>query len=147
MRIDFFNAIERGTEEDFRLIQELIEKDPRKNLYQKGHPKLLVNTPNIKGETPLHLAIKNNSIKIVKLLLENGADPKLSSFQEKGKEECETNLAVAARWNFVDLLKLLLGECKWTSKEIADALKQCENKEAKSMLKKFGKDKSGCMIF
>ena len=61
-----------------------------------------MNPRSLEGGTPLHLAVQEHHIDIVRLLLEKGADPKLAS-----AVGC-TPLHLATGWGLVECTRLLL---------------------------------------
>ena len=68
---EFFEADKKG---DVKKVASLLEAGIDPNLEDKD------------GDTALHLASKNGDLKLVKLLIENGANVScLKNFQRKGK--------------------------------------------------------------
>lgn len=59
------------------------------------------------GETPLHYAIRSSSIKLVRLLMENGADPTIKA------EDGSTPVDVAEQYQLSDILDCL--QCNFKS--------------------------------
>ena len=55
------------------------------------------------GETPLHYAIRSGCLKLVRILMENGADPTLKA------EDGSTPVDVAEQYQFMDVLDCLQG--------------------------------------
>ncbi len=64
------------------------------------------NTASQNGWTPLMLAILHNSFDLIKLLLENGADPNLTTQSEENP--CRSPLMVAVSNGRMEAVKLLL---------------------------------------
>ena len=58
---------------------------------------VVVNAPNVKGQTPLHFAAKTNAIDVTMQLLSHAADPQ--SRDENG----DTPLDVAVEYNAKDV--------------------------------------------
>ncbi len=88
--------------------QKLIEAVEAQNYeqveaYLKGGEK--VNKPNKDGQFPLWNAVWNRDIKMVDLLLKNGADAKQ---QFKGKDSHSSCLEIAAQEGLVEISKLLV---------------------------------------
>jgi ankyrin repeat protein len=84
---DIFKSIERGDCEEVRLLLKL---DPRR-----------INFKSRGGICPLHLAVENNDIMMVKLLLESGADAGFFAF------DGTTPLMMAARAGNFEMVQLL----------------------------------------
>lgn len=66
----------------------------------------LLNLFNTQNQRPLHVACKNGHLEIVKLLLNNGANPHLNSYVDEN--EHENLLEVSARWSHKNILLFLL---------------------------------------
>ena len=87
-----FTAIEKG---DYDAVQRLI------------HAKVNVNDRGNRDESPLHFAVDKGDAKMVKLLLDAGADTGVRAFVG-ATFHGGTPLHVAARANHVEIIKLLL---------------------------------------
>ena len=146
-KVDFYEACASGLQSDIPFLLDSIKTDSMRNLYEKGNPRLLVNAKNEKGESPLSIAIKNNNLEVVKLLIENGANIKETSHNET--EKSETLLEIATRWNLPEVVQLLLTNAKWTDEELKEAIKKNSGKQVKKMLKDELKKqtKSFCVLF
>lgn len=57
-----------------------------------------LNLINLKGLSPLHIAVRNGNLQSVLLLLQNGADPFLQTSNNK------TSFEIAAKFGFADIL-------------------------------------------
>lgn len=64
-----------------------------------------LNKKNVNGETSLHVAVKKNHPKLVKLMLENGALPNIFS-----DENCESALHFAIRNDSEEIIKILVSQ-------------------------------------
>lgn len=120
--IDYFRkvkklhfACERGSLKDEQLVVRLLEKDPKKYMYERGDPNHFINVKNVLGQTPLYVACMHGNLHIVKLLIAEGCNPFIKSATEcpansKGPQPdtMESNLQVAARWGHFDILRYLL---------------------------------------
>lgn len=92
----------------FLTAQKLIDAVEAKDYkaveeYIKGGEK--VNKPNKKGHFPLWNAVWNQDTQMVKLLLNNGADPKQKF---KGKESSIACLEIAAQEGLLEIARLLV---------------------------------------
>lgn len=65
-----------------------------------------INLIDVNGGTPLYAAVKNGSISMIKLLLENGANPMIQISEKK------IALDFAIKYGDVDIVSLLLDELK-----------------------------------
>jgi hypothetical protein len=97
----------------------------------------------------LYVACLEGKVEIVEFLLKKGLNGKIKS---KAQEyEFETPLQVAARWNYINIVKLLLGKVDYSRSEIEICLKTSTLKPPtiailKNKLKDM-KKKKGCSCF
>jgi ankyrin repeat protein len=90
--------IARGGDSDLENIKDYLSKDPNKFLIQSDDDESLINKTNIKGLTPLYVACQNGNEKVVRFLLENGANPfKKVTFNNN----VDSSLEVAVRFYFI----------------------------------------------
>lgn len=128
-----FFYIQRSSQEDLVQIDSLIENNPRKFTRSKNDPDAFINKANISGIRPIYEACKNGYVNTVQLLLDHGANPHLLS--GLSAKDLESPLQVACRWNHINVIKCLLLNSKWTTKEVKCAMKLTKNSEILAMLK------------
>lgn len=105
--------------EDMQLIKKLLERDPKRHMYEVTNPNHMINRENSFGLRPLYIACLHGHLEVVKTLLSIGADPKLLSTTNIDTREQESILQLAARWSHLQILNFLLnGEIKWKNQEI-----------------------------
>jgi ankyrin repeat protein len=100
-------------------------------------------------KTLLYVACQEGKYDIVDFFLKKGLNPKIKSKTEDN--EFETPLQVAVRWNYVNIVHLLLDKGGYDKKDIENCLKM-ENLKSPvvSILKshlKLIRRKSGCGCF
>ena len=134
----FFRYLERGSPRDLENIQVLLDMDPRKNTRPPDDPERLLNAPNTQGERPLHVAARNNSPLLIRLLLGNRADP-LLTIGNKGAQT--TALEVAVRWKSKDALQYLLENVRWTQPQLSRAKEAAPTPEIRKMVGRYVKTK------
>ncbi|CDW87167.1 calmodulin [Stylonychia lemnae] len=117
----FFDLIEAGGEKNLKKIQQEIDEDPKRYIYDVKDPCHLINKHNRMYQTPLYVACRNGNLGVVQLLINQQADPHLKS--QIDKREWESILQVTARWNHYKLYEYLLSNIKWTKQEIKEVLK------------------------
>ena len=78
--------------DDLKTVREII----------KSNPHLVNSSIDSSGNTPLYYVVKKGNIEIVKLLLENGADPNTPD------SAGETPLSLAVGYRHIEIVKLLL---------------------------------------
>ena len=76
---------------DISTVKSLVKKDPS-----------LINAPDKESMTPLHIAVAENQIKIISLLLDSGADVNCKNNRQ------DTPLHLAARHGNYEATQLLL---------------------------------------
>lgn len=79
--------------------------DSMEHLLQRG---LLINTADYDGRTTLHLAALEGNVKVLELLLQEGADPNVRDRQVHGMHSVCLHLVFSAEWVF--MLACMLGE-------------------------------------
>ena len=95
---------------------------------------------------PLYTAVKNKDLPVVKLLLENGANP------NKRPYDCcfpDTPLAGAVKSGNIAMVKLLLengANPNLTRRGLTPPLKKAKNKEMRKLLKEHGAETNCCTI-
>ena len=127
-----FALIQRSSPEDLAVVQTIIDTHPKRFTRSDGDPDYFLNKPNSFGVRPLYEAAKNGYSETVQLLLDNGADAKLTS---KVGTRLEAPLTVASRWNHTEVVKTLLRNVEFTSKELAVARKATHNPRIVQLLR------------
>ena len=79
-------------------------------LIVEGHEGIDINTNNIDGETPIHIAVKNGQLEVVKFLFDEGGDlnSRVSSRANGGWRDGDTPLHTAARMCHTEIVKFIL---------------------------------------
>ncbi len=144
----FFELIQVGGPNCIQEIEKILENDPKRNFYPKGHASCLVNQRNRKNQTPVYIAVENNNLEIVKLLVNHGADVK-----QKSKIDCksgenfeETTIEVAARWGFTPIMSFLLQVACWTPDELRCACRAATSDSCRKEIKKLYQKSSCCVV-
>lgn len=125
--MNFILWVTRGSKSDAELVVQAIVNDPKNYLLAQDSPDRLVNRVDVQGHSPLYIACKNGNLQIVKILMQNHANPfALFSITESSQESI---LEVSARWGLVDITKYLLESVMWEKKHVLSALHVCQNQE------------------
>jgi hypothetical protein len=116
----------------FQLIRFGIDK------YEKDIIDLLkkhnfVNDKNYENLTPLYIASINGNEKMVKLLIDHGANYLLLDVNN------ESILDISVRWNYYKLTNFLLLYCKWPINYIKNAYRLIQNKDIRKLFIKYKK--------
>ena len=77
--------------------------------------------------TLLHIAVLHNNVYATNYLLSLGVIPFIKSIND-GKED-ETVLDTACRWRYVQIVKILLNNVKWSAAHLSQAKKNSANRE------------------
>ncbi|CAD8194203.1 unnamed protein product [Paramecium octaurelia] len=102
MQQALFTSIEKGHSSN--IIEEILNKDPKKYFYDHKSEFCLVNKKNQKGLTPLYVAAKLGHLEICRILIEKGANPQ-TTVSINGIED--TPLEVAQRWRHLNIVHFL----------------------------------------
>jgi ankyrin repeat protein len=119
------------------------------DVYPINHVDYLFNQWHSNEKTLLYTACQEGKDDIVEYLLDKGLNTKVKS--KIDNNEYETPLQVAARWNYVNIVNLLLEKGNYEVKDIQSCLKMPGLKPAtvtilKSHFKTF-QAKKGCACF
>ncbi len=122
----------------FQLIRFGIDK------YEKDIIDLLkkhnfVNDKNYENLTPLYIASINGNEKMVKLLIDHGANYLLLDVNN------ESILDISVRWNYYKLTNFLLLHCKWPINYIKNAYRLVQNKDIRTLFAKYKKKEISCL--
>ncbi|TNV83475.1 hypothetical protein FGO68_gene7715 [Halteria grandinella] len=145
----FFNALAMGGHESAQLVKHALESNPKRHMYETTNPKHMVNHENSFGLRPLYIACLHGHLELVQILVQAGANPHLTSFTNIDTKEEETVLQLCARWSHDMIMQFLLGEFKWSNKELQIAMKDAEDKSQtyKLLAAQFKKQRGGCYGF
>ena len=99
----------------------LFNQNPEKNKYSPEDKNYLFNQRLSNGKTLLYIACQEGNTEIVKFLLEKKLNPNIKAIYFDMEDSC---LAVAVRWNFYDIVKLILESNKIYEEDIYDILNQ-----------------------
>ncbi|OMJ69401.1 hypothetical protein SteCoe_32885 [Stentor coeruleus] len=124
----FFQVIEKGDPNDIRILEKLIETDPKKYLRKVNDPNSMLNNKNREGCTPVYVACRNGCLEYVDYFIKKGADLKI-----KCGLEGENCIEAAARWGYGKIVKLLMKQ-KWSPEEVKRAKKLTKSKQIYNIL-------------
>ena len=147
--IEGTNNLNNNIIEEF---EKLFNQNPEKNKYSPEDKNYLFNQRLSNGKTLLYIACQEGNTKIVKFLLEKKLNPNIKAIYCDSNME-DSCLAVAVRWNFYDIVKLILETHKIYEDDIFDILNQekCSLKIKKLILDFIPDDKKkkykGCGCF
>jgi len=131
----FWDSCRVGSKDDARIVQRIIDKDPRKNMIDKTDPEHLLNQHDLEGYAPLHLAAINGNLEIAKILIQSGADHLVESKANKGKVK-DIPIELAVRWNHATVVEYLLEKSEYPKDVLVRCLKNAENNHMKELIKK-----------
>jgi len=131
----FWDSCRVGSKDDARIVQKIIEKDPRKNMIDKTDPEHLLNQHDLDGYAPLHIAAINGNLEITKILIESGADHLVEAKANKGKVK-DAPIELAVRWNHGLVVKYMLEKSEYPKDVLLRCLKSAENNHMKELIKK-----------
>lgn len=144
----FYDLVESASDQDCTEVAKIIKEHPSYVMYERGDPKLLVNRQNLKGHIPVEVAIRNNNVKMLKLLMENGATLKPPKSKSIIANSSDSLLELACRWGFSDMA-YIIRVADWSEEELRHALESTDNKETRRLLKEKIKSirKGSCELF
>ena len=116
--IEGTNNLNNNIIEEF---EKLFNQNPEKNKYSPEDKNYLFNQRLSNGKTLLYIACQEGNTEIVKFLLEKKLNPNIKAIYFDMEDSC---LAVAVRWNFFDIVKLILESNKIYEEDIYDILNQ-----------------------
>ena len=130
-----YKLIIKGNEQPINIkeeLEKLFNQNPEKHKYLSNDENYLFNQKLSNGKTLFYIACQEGNKEIVKYFLEKNLNPNIRVYYNDNIDSC---LAVAVRWNFVDIVKILL-ESKKIKAEIIREVLQFEdcNKKIKEML-------------
>jgi hypothetical protein len=121
-----------GLDSNFPKIIKLIKDDPTRNFFDDSQKnKFFVNQKNYDGVTPLYIACLNGHLKVVEILLINGADH-LIKCGEKSEEQ--SVLDVSIRWGHVRLVDYLT-TLKWPIAYLKSGLNEASTRNNIELIK------------
>ncbi len=142
----------RGNKNFREELEEIFEKNQERFLYDNSHPNFLFNQPLTNSKkTLLYIACQDGNYELVDFLLSKNLNPSIKS--KSDHYDYETCLQVAARWNYTEVVALLLNKATLPLEELKDTLRYKNLKKpivdliSKQIEKKIGKNKKGCACF
>ena len=96
----------RGSDNFEKEMDEIFNKNLERFLFENNHPNFLFNQPlpDCK-KTLMYIACQEGNYQVVEFFLNKNMNPSIKS--KINDNEFETCLEVAARWNYIDIVKLL----------------------------------------
>ena len=130
-----YKLIIKGNEQSINIkeeLEKLFNQNPEKHKYLSNDENYLFNQKLSNGKTLFYIACQEGNKEIVKYFLEKNLNPNIRVYYNDNIDSC---LGVAVRWNFVDIVKILL-ESKKIKAEIIREVLQFEdcNKKIREML-------------
>lgn len=129
-----YQLITEGSSKD-NIIKEfelLFNKNPEKYRYNPNDRKYLFNLPLSDGKTLLYIACQEGFEEIVQYLLNKDLNPNIRVYYYEMEDTC---LWVACRWNYYNIVKMLLETKKIKTEDIEKAFDECpHNKKISSLL-------------
>ncbi len=108
-------------------FEELFNSNPEKTRFLPEDKHYLFNQRLSNGKTLLYIACQEGATEIVKFFLEKRLNPNIKAIYYDMEDTC---LAVAARWNYYDIVKLILDSNRVYEDDIIDILnnEKCSQK-------------------
>ena len=130
-------------------FEDLFNQNPEKKRFLPEDKHYLFNQRLSNGKTLLYIACQEGATEIVKFFLEKRLNPNIKAIYYDMEDTC---LAVAARWNYYDIVKLILESNRIDSDDIEETL---ENENCNEKIKNLlfshipddRKKKKGCGCF
>ena len=130
-------------------FEKLFVQNPEKERFLPEDKHYLFNQRLSNGKTLLYIACQEGATEIVKYFLEKRLNPNIKAIYYDMEDTC---LAVAVRWNFYDIVKLILESNRIDSDDIEETL---ENENCNEKIKNLlfshipddRKKKKGCGCF
>ena len=101
-------------------FEDLFNQNPEKKRFLPEDKHYLFNQRLSNGKTLLYIACQEGATDIVKYFLEKKLNPNIKAIYFDMEDSC---LAVAARWNYYDIVKLILESNTVYEDDILDVLK------------------------
>jgi hypothetical protein len=145
---EIYKIIVEGDIKSVKKIDMILKQDPEYYLFEVKDPCFTYNTPLPNGKTLIYMACLEGKVDIVKFLLDKKWNAKIKSNVDNN--DGESPLQVSARWNYLNIVKLLLEKVDYSKHDIKEALNlQGIAKGVKVVLKKyiysrFGKTSFNC---
>jgi hypothetical protein len=117
---EIYRIIVDGDTTAVNKIDKLFRSDPEYYLLDENDPNFKFNTPLGNGKTLLYIACQEGKIDIVRYLLEK----KINAFVKSklDAKDGESPLGVAARWNYANIVSLLLEKVQYRKEHILEVL-------------------------
>ncbi len=108
-------------------FEDLFNQNPEKKRFLPEDKHYLFNQRLSNGKTLLYIACQEGATDIVKYFLEKKLNPNIKAIYFDMEDSC---LAVAARWNYYDIVKLILDSNRVYEDDIIDILnnEKCSQK-------------------
>jgi hypothetical protein len=132
---EIYRLIINGDAQAVKKIDTLMKRDPEYYLKDQNDPTTKFNTQMPNGKTLLYIACQEGKIDIVKYLIDKRLNPFVKSKMDE--REMESPLGVASRWNFINIVNLLLEKVPYKKGDLEEVLgMQGLTKKIRSLLKR-----------
>lgn len=121
---DIYRIIVNGDEDknnSIDQIEKILHQDPEFYKRDDKDPKYKYNAPLSNGKTLLYIACQEGKVDIVEYLLKKKFSPFVKSRLDE--KEGESPIQVACRWNYINIIKVLLAKVDYKKEHIEEALK------------------------
>jgi hypothetical protein len=117
---EIYRIIVDGDTTAVNKIDNLFLSDPEYYLRDENDPNFKFNTALPNGKTLLYIACQEGKIDVVQYLIDKKLNPMVKS--KLDEKEGESPLGVAARWNYINIVNLLLEKVEYKKENITEVL-------------------------
>ena len=117
---EIYRIIVDGDTTAVNKIDNLFRSDPEYYLRDENDSNFKFNTALPNGKTLLYIACQEGKIDVVQYLIDKKLNPMVKS--KLDEKEGESPLGVAARWNYINIVNLLLEKVEYKREHIIEVL-------------------------